>query len=150
LVKTITRYPSPENGQICSTSCGGTIVSKNHILSAAHCFDLPINVTNIVVYIGSTKFKEGNPYNVTDLKIPESYNNVTNENDIAVLTLSQDIKFGEDVAAACFPTEPLENYIGQTMTVSGWGRMRDKKETQVLQVVRDLEIQSDCIKGNPG
>ncbi len=61
-------------------------------------------------------------------------------NDIAVITLSQDIEMGEDVAAACLPTEPVKNYVGQSMIVSGWGLMRDNKVTEDLQVLENLEI----------
>jgi secreted trypsin-like serine protease len=124
-------------------NCGGIIVSKNHILSAAHCFirERPVNAADVTVYIGSTKLGRGTQYNVTDLKIHESYlSSSTSKHDIALLTLSQDIEMGEDVAAACLPTEPVENYVGQTLIVSGWGYMRDNKETEDLQVLENLEI----------
>jgi hypothetical protein len=34
----------------------------------------------------------------------------------------------------------VENYVGQTLIVSGWGYMRDNKETEDLQVLENLEI----------
>jgi trypsin len=133
------------DGRACGTSCGGVIVGKNHILSAAHCFKKrPIDVTNVQVSVGSTKSRMGTQYNVTDVKIHESYDNVTHINDIAVITLMQDIKMGKDVAAACLPTEPVKNYVGQTLIVSGWGAIRGNKGTEDLQVLKNLEILAKC------
>jgi secreted trypsin-like serine protease len=131
----------------CGMACGGVIVGKNHILSAAHCFEeRPVNLTNIYINVGSTKKNEGTTYNVTKVKIHESYDNVTKTNDIAVLTLSQDIEMSKDVAAACLPTEPVKNYVGQTLIVSGWGKMRDVEKIYRydLQVLKNLEIVAKC------
>jgi len=129
---------------ICGGHCGGTIISKNQILSAAHCFHDPVNVTNIMVYIGSPKYRYGTQYNVSDVKIHESYDNVTNINDIAILTLKEDIKMGKDVAPACFPKSPISTYFGKTLIVSGWGEMRNLEDVEDLQVLKNLVIQAEC------
>jgi len=143
-----------EELSMCGTSCGGVIVDKNHILSAAHCFedgeDGPLNVTNVLVYVGSTKQNMGTMYKVKNVKIHESYETAKYINDIAVITLSQDIKMGKNVAVACFPTEPVKNYVGQTLIVSGWGKMRDNKPTEDLQVSENLEIVAECPKREVG
>jgi hypothetical protein len=83
---------------------------------------------------------------VTNVKIHESYDDEMLTNDIAVITLSQDIEMCEDVAAACLPTEPVKNYVGQSMIVSGWGLMRDKKRTEDLQVLENLEIKAKYLR----
>ncbi len=101
-------------------------------------------MTNILVYVGSRKKGQGVQYNVSDVKIHKAYDNEMKTNDIAVLTLSQDIKMGKDVAAACLPTEPVKNYVGLSLTASGWGLMRGNTQTGDLQVLKNLEIVAEC------
>ena len=42
-------------------------------------------------------------------------------NDIALLRLSTDVVFNDNVVPACLPTDPNQLYVDQQAVVSGWG-----------------------------
>ena len=47
-------------------------------------------------------------FSLSSMKIHEAYNAKTYENDIAILKLSQDVQFGNNIQPACLPEQDLE------------------------------------------
>ncbi len=123
-------------------------MSSRHILTAAHCFSRE-DPEGYTVYVGSTTRDQGTKYNVSEVKFHESFRAGTekyNANDILVLTLSQDVEFDENAAAACLPTKSIKEYEGEGVTVSGWGRTTEGGSvTTDLQVLKEVEILSWCL-----
>merc|ERR1719432_262874 len=105
-------------------ACGGTIVNKRYIITAAHCTE---HTTNVKVMIGEHDWCDG----VTNeggswisakrvINHPD-YNSANSNNDIAVLELSEDITFTANIKPACLPTSTTKDYSNLAATISGWG-----------------------------
>ena len=61
-------------------------------------------------------------YDVESITFHEDYNPNTYENDIALLLLTEEITFSENVQPVCQP-DPSVDYTDEDCVVSGWGSL---------------------------
>uniref|UniRef100_T1J010 Peptidase S1 domain-containing protein n=1 Tax=Strigamia maritima TaxID=126957 RepID=T1J010_STRMM len=107
--------------------CGGTLISKKYVLTAAQCLDRYGGAfTDFTVLLGAyslnPKSKSSLQLGVTKMFIHPQYTHIeTLEYDIAILKLNKTVKFSDSIKPPCFP-RPGNNYVGEMATVSGWGQ----------------------------
>jgi len=117
------------NGGGCGL-CGGTIVNKRFVITAAHCLfqgSTAVTTSNglLRVAIGEHSIcdgltNEGGKFiKVKTATVHPSY--TFPQNDIAVLELEEDITFTTNIQPACLPTSATKDYSGKASTISGWG-----------------------------
>lgn len=106
--------------------CGGIIIGKDHILTAAHCIinELNLDRKKFSIRAGSTSWSTGGQaIAVANITTHPGYTGEdTLSNDIAVLTLASELNLGKGVAVADLPStaEGLPK-TGTKVVVSGWG-----------------------------
>ncbi|EDV42198.1 uncharacterized protein Dana_GF17862 [Drosophila ananassae] len=99
--------------------CGGAIVDKYHVLTAAHCV-YGYNPSYLRVATGTVEWQKPDAlYTVEEHWIHCNYNSPSYYNDIALIRLNEPIVFNEVTQPAPLPTEPLAN--GTTLLLTGWG-----------------------------
>ncbi|XP_018354454.1 PREDICTED: chymotrypsin-2-like [Trachymyrmex septentrionalis] len=106
--------------------CGGTIISKQHILTAAHCvYDL-YNDKNLLesttVVTGTTYLnKGGETHKVEKVYFHERYNpHILAVNDIGLVKLLKTIKFGPTQQRIMLPKSDIA--INENVMIAAWGR----------------------------
>ncbi len=74
---------------------------------------------------------------------------MTYDNDISVLTLAEEVEFSNTVIPACLPDPNYHDYIGELLTVSGWGHLADGGQaSDTLQAVLVPYIENSVCSGD--
>ena len=131
-----------------SSTCGGTLIDKNSVLTAAHCVPAPAT-TGVDLVVGRTAISkpQGQIRWVTDGFIHPRYDGNRNSSyDVAVLKLNKAVNGITPIKLATAKQDNLEK-PGTKRTVAGWGHTRfggtstDRMREVSLPVVSDARAQ---------
>ncbi|XP_037924781.1 transmembrane protease serine 9-like [Hermetia illucens] len=99
--------------------CGACIISKEHVLTAAHCMD-GADHTQITVVVGtSSRLRGGRRYAIASYVNHPDYGKLR-RNDISIITVAEPFTFGPTINKIDF-RGPAEILSGMRVKLSGWG-----------------------------
>uniref|UniRef100_A0A8I6AHB8 Mast cell protease 8 n=1 Tax=Rattus norvegicus TaxID=10116 RepID=A0A8I6AHB8_RAT len=118
--------------------CGGFLVAKDIVMTAAHC-----NGRNIKVILGAHNIKKRENTQVISVlkaKPHENFNSDSLVNDIMLLKLERKAQLNGVVKTIALPRSQDWVKPGQVCTVAGWGTLANCTLSNTLQEV-NLEVQ---------
>ncbi|XP_050999126.1 granzyme-like protein 2 [Acomys russatus] len=119
--------------------CGGFLVEKDIVMTAAHCHGRNMRVTLGVHNISENKTIQVIPIQKT--KLHEAFNNTTLVNDIMLLKLERKAQNNSFVKTIALPKSQDWVKPGKVCTVAGWGELRNCALPDTLREV-NLEVQN--------
>lgn len=144
---------------LCKTctdpSCGGTLISAYHVITAAHCIpsDTDTFVKDYKIRLGEHDIRT-NETDEQDIDIAAVYRHASygvtapHDSDIAVIKLASPATFSSSVGPACLQSNNIDFPPDTECVITGWGRTRRRGgASSVLREARvPLVGEADCKK----
>ena len=148
----IGKYSSENNRDELKVSCSGTILTRRHILTAAHCFTEIGRVTEKdfpnVVRVGANRIdsRYSEDRRIKDFKKHPKYKFPKFYLDIALVFLEEELTFSSRISPICLPqtimTHPGE---GASISVQGWGKEEESSfGKRVSQANVGIRSKAEC------
>ncbi|KAG0723293.1 Proclotting enzyme [Chionoecetes opilio] len=125
--------------------CGASLITRTHLLSAAHC--VKTNDIQVTAWVGlyNIKTKDGaEQYSVTKYSRHPHYDKDQHIYDVAIMTLEKSVAWKDSIGPICLA--PPGDYVGKMAVVAGWGTTsyKGKRPAVLHEVALEIITRKEC------
>lgn len=122
--------------------CGAVLVSRFHLLTAAHCLiGFPKGAYFIRLGDHHSEIAESSEVEVfiENLYIHEDFRKGQHmNNDLAIIVLKSPVRFNDYIQPVCMPSKEVAYTEGMNCTISGWGSVQSGVSSKFLKTSHEM------------